>query len=258
MLIKRKEKGMKQNIFDNENFFNGYRELRSSGTNFNDLLMQPAMEEMLPDLKGKAVLDIGCGYGHNCLEFINKGAKKVVGTDISEKMLAVAKEESAHPDIEYRLMDMAEISSLNMKFDLVYSSLAFHYAENFKKLTEDIFNLLNDCGVLLYSQEHPIMTASIDENMGHFNLDENGNKISYTFSDYNLSGLRKVHWFGEEVTKYHRPMGEILTSVAQSGFIITEVKEPLPKPWAVEKLPSIVKEYIKPNFLIVKAVKNKS
>lgn len=248
---------MKQNIFDNENFFNGYRELRNSGTNLNDLLMQPAMEETLPDLKGKTVLDIGCGYGHNCLEFINKGAKKVVGTDISEKMLAVAKEESAHPDIEYRLMDMAEISSLNMKFDLVYSSLAFHYAENFKKLTEDIFNLLNDCGVLLYSQEHPIMTAPIDENMGHFNLDENGNKVSYTFADYNRSGLRKVHWFGEEVTKYHRPMGEILTSLAQSGFIITEVKEPLPKPWAVEKLPSIVKEYIRPNFLIVKAVKNK-
>lgn len=258
MLIKKERKGMKQNIFDNENFFNGYRELRNSGTNLNDLLMQPAMDETLPDLKGKTVLDIGCGYGHNCLEFINKGAKKVVGTDISEKMLAVAKEESAHPDIEYRLMDMAEISSLNMKFDLVYSSLAFHYAENFKKLTEDIFNLLNDCGVLLYSQEHPIMTASIDENMGHFNLDENGNKVSYTFADYNRSGLRKVHWFGEEVTKYHRPIGEILTSLAQSGFIITEVKEPLPKPWAVEKLPSIVKEYIKPNFLIVKAVKNKS
>ena len=70
---------MKQNIFDNENFFNGYRELRNSGTNLNDLLMQPAMEETLPDLKGKTVLDIGCGYGHNCLEFINKGAKKVVG-----------------------------------------------------------------------------------------------------------------------------------------------------------------------------------
>ena len=90
---------MKQNIFDNENFFNGYRELRNSGTNLNDLLMQPAMEETLPDLKGKTVLDIGCGYGHNCLEFINKGAKKVVGTDISEKMLAVAKKESAHPNI---------------------------------------------------------------------------------------------------------------------------------------------------------------
>lgn len=134
-------------------------------------------------------------------------------------------------------MDMAEISSLNMKFDLVYSSLAFHYAENFKKLMEDIFKLLNDFGTLLYSQEHPIMTAPIDEDMGHFNLDENGNKVSYTFSDYNRSGLRKIHWFGEELTKYHRPMGEILTSIAHSGFVVTDVTEPLPKPWAVESFP---------------------
>lgn len=246
---------MTQNIFDNENFFNGYRELRSRDTCLNALLEQPAMEEMLPDLKGKNVLDIGCGYGHNCLDFIGRGAKKTVGIDISEKMLTVARKESKHSDIEYIQMDMSNISSLNMKFDLVYSSLAFHYAEDFKKLMQDIFKLLNNGGTLLYSQEHPIMTAPIDEDMGHFNLDENGNKISYTFSDYNQSGLRKVHWFDEEVTKYHRPMGEILTSAAQSGFVITEVKEPLPKPWAVEKLPSIVKEYIKPNFLIIKAVK---
>lgn len=247
---------VRQNIFDNESFFNGYRNLRRRDTCYNNLLEQPAMEEMLPDLKDKSVLDIGCGYGHNCLDFIKRGANKAVGIDISEKMLAVAKKESSHPNIEYRRMDMAEISSLNMKFDLVYSSLAFHYAENFKKLMEDIFKLLNDFGTLLYSQEHPINTAPIDEDVGHFNLDENGNKVSYTFSDYNRSGIRKIHWFGEELTKYHRPMGEILTSIAHSGFVITNVTEPLPKPWAVEKLPTIVKEYIKPNFLIIKAVKN--
>lgn len=244
------------NIFDNQNFFDGYRELRNQDTCMNDLLEQPAMEKMLPDLKGKIVLDIGCGYGHNCLDFIKRGAKKVIGIDISEKMLDVAKKESANPDIEYRQMNMDEISSLNTKFDLVYSSLAIHYAEDFKKLMSDIFGLLNNNGILLYSQEHPIMTATIDENMRHFNFDENGNRVSFTFSDYNRSGVRKAHWFGEELIKYHRPMGEILTGIAHSGFTITDVVEPLPEPWAVEKSPDVVREYIKSNFLIIKAVKN--
>lgn len=153
-------------------------------------------------------------------------------------------------------MNMDQISSLDTKFDLVYSSLAIHYAEDFKKLMRDIFGLLNDNGILLYSQEHPIVTATIDENMRHFNYDENGNRVSYTFSDYNRSGVRKIHWLGEEVIKYHRPMGEILTEIAHSGFVITDVVEPLPEPWAVEKLPTIVKEYIKSNYLIIKAVKN--
>ncbi|MDE6579482.1 MAG: hypothetical protein K2K41_03010 [Ruminiclostridium sp.] len=66
---------LEQNIFDNRNFFDGYRELRNNDTCMNDLLEQPAMEKMLPDLKGKTVLDIGCGYGHNCLDFIKRGAK---------------------------------------------------------------------------------------------------------------------------------------------------------------------------------------
>lgn len=65
--------------------------MRESDTNYNDLLEQPAMRKLLPNLLGKSILDLGCGYGHNCIEFVEKGATKVVGIDISEKMLAVAK-----------------------------------------------------------------------------------------------------------------------------------------------------------------------
>ncbi len=62
----------KQNIFDNEEFFSSYIELRNGEQNLNTLLEQPAMEKLLPALNGKSVLDLGCGYGHNCLEFIKK------------------------------------------------------------------------------------------------------------------------------------------------------------------------------------------
>lgn len=148
---------MEQNIFDNQHFFDEYKEIRDREVNFNNSIEQPAMQKMIPDLKGKTVLDMGCGYGYNCLDFIRKGAKRVVGIDISEKMLNVAKSESAHPDIEYGRMNMTDISALDIKFDFVYSSLAVHYVEDFKKLTEDIFNILNSGGVLLFSQESPLL-----------------------------------------------------------------------------------------------------
>ena len=77
----------RQNIFDNETFFNGYKVLRESSCNANDLIEQPAMRKLLPDLKGKTVLDLGCGYGHNCIDFVKRGADKVVGIDISEKKI---------------------------------------------------------------------------------------------------------------------------------------------------------------------------
>ena len=244
-----------QNIYDNEIFFNGYKELREKDICMNDLLEQPAMAEMLPDLTGKTVLDLGCGYGQNCLDFAHRGACKVVGLDISERMLEVAQNEAAHENIEYIRMNMTEIGKLDMKFDLVYSSLALHYIEDFGALMRDICNLLNVGGTLLFSQEHPIMTAAIDDSNSHFNYDENGNRVSYTFSDYNKPGKREKHWYVDGVIKYHRPMGQLLTEIVNSGLTLKEIVEPTPKPWAIEKLPTIVKEFIKTNFLIVKAVK---
>lgn len=243
-----------QNIYDNQKFFDGYFSLRARDDNYNDLLEQPAMADLLPDISNRTVLDLGCGYGHNCLDFVRRGAKRVIGLDISQKMLEIANKESRDPKIQYINNSMTDIDSIDEKFDFVYSSLAFHYVENFSKLIHDIYALLNSGGRLLFSQEHPIITATVD-GKGHFNRDESGNRISYTFSNYNQGGKREIHWFVDGVVKYHRPMGEILTSVAKAGFTIEEVCEPTPKKSAAEKLPSITKEFLKPNFLIVKARK---
>lgn len=242
-----------QNIFDNETFFEKYKVLRERDDNYNDLLEQPAMAKLLPDLSGKSVLDLGCGYGHNCSDFVNRGASRVVGVDISENMLKIAKTESKNPKIEYINMSMTDVKSLNQKFDIIYSSLAFHYVEDFASFAKDIFSVLNVGGYLLFSQEHPIITATID-GKGHFNHDENGNEVSYTFSNYNQPGKRKITWFVDGVIKYHRTLGNIITSLTNGGFVIDTVDEPLPAEWAIEKLPTI-KEWIKPNFLIIKARK---
>lgn len=243
-----------QIIFDNEQFFEGYKAIRDRETNLNDLLEQPAMKRLLPDVTGKAVLDLGCGYGHNCKDFIERGAKKVVGIDISKKMLEVANRESSHEKIEYINMSMRDITALPYKFDIIYSSLAFHYVEDFEKLTADIYSLLNDNGCILFSQEHPIVTATID-GMGHWNKDENGNRISYTFSNYGQEGERKHRWICDGVINYHRTVGSLITTLAKNGFIIDTVEEPTPEEWAIEKFPLITKEFLKPNFIIVKAKK---
>lgn len=244
----------RQNIFDNETFFNGYKALRESDCNANDLIEQPAMRKLLPDLNGKSVLDLGCGYGHNCVDFVGFGAARVVGIDISEKMLAVAEKESADDKIEYRNMSMTDIAELGEKFDFLYSSLAFHYVKDFDAFAKAMHSVLNAGGQLLFSQEHPIITATVD-GAGHFNKDENGNRISYTFSNYNQSGERKIHWYVDGVVKYHRTFSDIITALAKAGFVIEEVCEPVPEEWAIQKLPTLAKEYIKPNFLIVKARK---
>lgn len=246
---------MEQNIFDNQTFFDGYKALRERDDNLNVLLEQPAMRRLLPEVAGKAVLDLGCGYGHNCLEFVERGATEVVGVDISEKMLKVARSESVHEKITYINMSMTDVKTLNKSFDVIYSSLAFHYIEDFAGFAENLYSVLNSGGWLLFSQEHPIPTATVD-GKGHFNFDENGERTSYTLFDYHREGERKISWFVDGVVKYHRTFGSVITALARAGFVIDTVEEPLPEEWALEKLPSLDREFIKPNYLIIKARKS--
>ena len=133
---------MSQNIFDDPTFFEGYRQLRE-GANFNDLLEQPAMNALLPPLDGARVLDIGCGYGRNCLAF-SEVAQHVDGVDISVRMLNVARKENCAGNISYHEMDMADISTLPGSYDLIYSSLAFHYCLDFPRLMKDCHDLLKE------------------------------------------------------------------------------------------------------------------
>lgn len=244
----------KQNVFDNEEFFNSYIELRNNEINLNTLLEQPAMKKLLPSLEGKSVIDLGCGYGHNCLDFVNRGARQVIGVDISTKMLEIAKEEIKNEKIQFINMSMMDICRLNEKFDMIYSSLAFHYIEDFDEFCRIMYSTLNDGGYLLFSQEHPIITSTID-GKGHFNYDESGKRVSYTFSNYNELGKRHKKWFIDDVIKYHRNFSSVINALTKAGFIIDTVCEPLPEEWAKERFPEIVKEYIKPNFLIIKAKK---
>jgi 2-polyprenyl-3-methyl-5-hydroxy-6-metoxy-1,4-benzoquinol methylase len=79
---------MKQNIYDDPKFFEGYMNLRDSGRTYNDFLEQPAIKRELPNLKGKRVMDLGCGTGSLSKYCIEKGASSVVGMDISEKMIS--------------------------------------------------------------------------------------------------------------------------------------------------------------------------
>ena len=243
-----------QNIFDNEEFFNGYKQLRENEDNYNVLLEQPAMNRLLPNLSGKRVLDLGCGYGHNCMDFVHRGAERVVGMDISQRMLDIANTESSHERIEYVRMSMTAISRLTEGFDLIYSSLAVHYIEDFEALCKDMYALLNQGGYLLFSQEHPLTTSTLDGE-GHFNRDEEGKYLSYTFSNYCQGGKRVVNWFVDGVVKYHRTFSEILSAIIDTGLNIVAICEPIPDENTVEKIPKMAKELIKPSFLIVKAEK---
>ncbi|MGB6129312.1 MAG: methyltransferase domain-containing protein [Psychrilyobacter sp.] len=242
--------GKNQNVYDDEIFFEGYKGIRAQENNYNKLQEQPAIKSLLPDLKGKRILDLGCGYGDSCSYFIEKGAQKVVGIDISKKMLEVARKENSHENIEYLEKSMDDIENLSGKFDLVYSSLALHYMEDFEKLLMDINNLMRKDGEFIYSQEHPLSTA---HRKGlRWTRGEDGMGIHYNLANYMKSGKRETTWFIDGVIKYHRTFSEIINTVNECGFQIEKILEPLPSEEDIKLIPKMVQDFHKPNFLILK------
>jgi ubiquinone/menaquinone biosynthesis C-methylase UbiE len=244
----------KQNIYDNETFFRKYRKLREREVNANNIFELPTLFSLMPDLEGKRVLDLGCGTGERCIDYLKHGAVTVTGIDISEKMLAVAKSENADPDITYLNMPMEDIGSLDGEFDVVISSLALHYVEDFSGVVKNVYRLLCDGGIFLFSQEHPLSTCYSGAG-DRWTRDENGKKIHANIANYCVERRNDSTWFVDGVQRFHRMFQTIVNTLADNGFSIKKMVEPYPTEEILQKYPEYYDNFHKPDFLFVKAVK---
>lgn len=242
-----------QNIYDNEIFFEGYRKIRENKINANNLFEIPALFSMMPELKGKRILDLGCGFGEHCRRFADCGAEKIVGIDISEKMLETARAENSGDRITYLNMPIEEVGRLNENFDIIISSLALHYVEDFEEAVRNVYNLLCDGGFFIFSQEHPLCTCHSGGN--RWTRDQNGSKIHLNLAHYGIEGEKESVWFVDNVKIYHRTFSTIINTLISAGFCIEQMIEPLPSEELLEKYPDYADLFHKPDFLLIKAKK---
>ena len=99
---------MTQNIYDDPQFFEGYGRLPRSVAGLDGAPEWPALRALLPDLQGRKVLDLGCGYGWFCRWARENGAADILGIDVSEKMLARARATTQDKAIRYQRADMEQ------------------------------------------------------------------------------------------------------------------------------------------------------
>ena len=214
----------KQNIYDDERFFDNFKNLRSSEINFNDVIESPIITAMLPDMKGKKVLDIGCGMGQHAMQYSLAGAASVLGIDISEKMISYARENNSSGNISYRVMAFEDLDQLDEKFDVITSSLALDYVEDFGALMKQIRSMLNDGGQFVFSMSHPIATA-YDGQYDRYTRTKDGVRLYANLHNYGIEGLRKFRWVVDEYEVYHRTFATLVNGLASAGFVIEECQE---------------------------------
>ena len=150
---------MKENKYDDPVFFEKYGQMERSKKGLKGAGEWSELEKLLPDFRGKKVLDLGCGYGWHCRYAAEHGALSVLGTDLSEKMLGRARQINSCERVEYRLTAMEDLEFDDSSFDVVLSSLAFHYVRDFQPLVGKISRFLKPGGDFVFSVEHPVFTA---------------------------------------------------------------------------------------------------
>ncbi|SDU40223.1 class I SAM-dependent methyltransferase [Pseudomonas yamanorum] len=240
---------MTQNIYDTEVFFEGYSKMGRSVEGLAGAPEWPALQAMLPSMPGLKVVDLGCGYGWFSRWAQEQGAEQVLGLDVSQKMLARAKEMTSTSAITYGIADLEKLDLPDAAFDLAYSSLAFHYIVDLKGLFARIHQALVPGGRLVFSIEHPIFMAPRQPD---WLIDEQGRK-SWPVDSYQLEGPRVTNWLADGVIKQHRTVGTLLTLLIQAGFTLTHVDEWGPSEADLKARPALAEELERPMMLLVAA-----
>ncbi|WP_407482051.1 class I SAM-dependent methyltransferase [Elizabethkingia meningoseptica] len=243
---------MKENKYDEPSFFELYGKMGRSQKGLEGAGEWHVLKDMLPDIKGKKVLDLGCGYGWHCRYAIEKGALSVVGIDISEKMLQKAREINQLVGIEYIKKPLEDIRFEAEMFDLIFSSLTFHYIQSYDVLIENIYHWLRTGGKFVFSVEHPVFTAEGSQNWIY---DDAGTKLHWAVDKYFFEGERHTSFLGESVLKYHRTLSTYLNLLLKAGFKIIEVKEPTPNAEMLENIPEMQDELRRPMMLLISVEK---
>ena len=207
---------------------------------------RPAMLAMAGDLDGRRVLDVGCAAGA-LSEMLVAGGASVVGIDVNQRLIQRAHErqkgraEFVVADISAPMPFLATAS-----FDVVTASLVLHYLADWAPPLREFHRVLRADGALLISTHHPVQDVEIAEPPAPY-------FETTLLTDIWRKGGRDFH-----VRFYHRPLSAIVDALADAGFLIERIPEPIPDRDAFADLPALYQRMSRgPWFLFIRAVKRR-
>lgn len=244
---------MKQNKYDDTGFFAKYSQMSRSTEGLNAAGEWPVLRSLLPELRDKRVLDLGCGFGWHSRYAREQQARSVIGVDLSENMLARAQELTQDSAIEYLRAAIEDIDFAEAEFDVVISSLALHYVERFDSVCRKIHHCLVPGGSFILSVEHPVFTALAAQD---WHYGPQGDRLHWPLDNYQLEGMRQARFLDNDVIKYHRTASTYMNALIEAGFSIAKLAEPQPTPEMIAENPAMRDEARRPMFLLIAAVRN--
>lgn len=214
----------------------------------SDFTGRPVVFEMLQsvlqgsDMEHRTILDVGCGEGYCARKAIELGATKVVGLDISQEMIASAKETSLGDNrFHYYVSPIGDLSqSLRHRwddlgidrptpeqaFDVAMAVFLFNYLtiSDMEDAILQIYQALKPGGVFIFSVPHPSMIFAHKSDSA-FHLDSKG-KGYYSSRDQQILGqISTIDGVKLNIMSIHKTLGDYISAINKAGFQIQDVRE---------------------------------
>jgi SAM-dependent methyltransferase len=183
---------------------------------YNAHYERPAMLSLLPDLEGARILDAGCGSGWYASQLLERGAT-VNAVDSSSAMVEHTRRrlsaEIARGRVTVQVADLAgRLPFDDAVFDGAVSALVLHYMRDWRPAFKEIRRVLRPGGWLQFSTHHPAADA-----------------VHFDTRNYFVTEHVVDHWdWVGTVELYRRSLTEIFASIADGGFQVEKVVEPVP------------------------------
>jgi SAM-dependent methyltransferase len=175
---------------------------------------------LLGDLRGKWVLELGCGGAQCSIAFAKQGAT-AIGVDFSAEQLAFARRlaEREEVRIELRHGDLADLAFLRAdSIDLVFSAYTFGYVDDLNRVFRQVHRVLKVGAPLVFSLPHPAYDMIDDDSEEPLLI-----RRSYfdkTPIDYDVGGIA--------LTDYHHTISDIYMGLARASYRVDLILEPEP------------------------------
>jgi SAM-dependent methyltransferase len=236
--------------FSDDQWTRKYLDLRFRAGNFNDHIEFFAIRDLLPEVKGLDVFDLGCGPGVVCNFLAQNGARRVVGVDVSSPLIKFANRHKKFSTIQYCCEDMVEYLKGSIRFDLVVSSLALHFVSDLPHVLYKVCRALPTGGYFVFSVRHPVRTSNPAGEQGGIG------EFAWAQKHYGVPGERTHRWLGQELTIFHRSFEMIFSQATSNGFDLVDLREPVPTSGDVEKYPELKEAFDSPPFLVLALRRN--
>lgn len=216
-------------------------------------VITPALMDLLGNVNGKEILEMGCGDGY-WLKILTEKRAKCTGFDLSENQIKSAKEGDSENKINYFIADASKKIKLDdNSFDIIFLEhvlLEIPDLSKIKKIFNEAYRLLKDGGFLIVSELHPLAPET---NFPNIEVDEGYTYFKSGFPVKIVS--KKLDGTVTKYTDFHWTFQDLINSITESGLKVVKVLEPTPDEKTVKEYPYLEYRKNKPLALMIKAQK---